>query len=56
MKKNKTFIIGFLLPCVVALVVMYLYPVARTVLMSFFGIESVTSGMSESHLTDLAII
>lgn len=47
MKKNKTFIIGFLLPCVVALVVMYLYPVARTVLMSFFGIESVTSGMSE---------
>lgn len=47
MKKNKTFIIGFLLPCIVALVVMYLYPVARTVLMSFFGIESVTSGMSE---------
>lgn len=47
MKKNKTFIIGFLLPCVVALVLMYLYPVARTVLMSFFGIESVTSGMSE---------
>lgn len=47
MKKNKTFIIGFLLPCVVALVVMYLYPVTRTVLMSFFGIESVTSSMSE---------
>ena len=46
-KKNKAFIIGFLLPCVAALVVMYLYPVARTVLMSFFGIESVTSGISE---------
>ncbi|MCI8518117.1 MAG: sugar ABC transporter permease [Hungatella sp.] len=47
MKKNKTFIIWFMLPCVLALVCMYLYPVLRTVMMSFFGIESVTAGMSE---------
>lgn len=47
MKKNKTFIIGFILPCVVALIVMYLYPVFRTVMMSFFEIESVTSSVSE---------
>lgn len=36
-----------MLPCVLALVCMYLYPVLRTVMMSFFGIESVTAGMSE---------
>ena len=47
MKKNKTFIIWFMLPCVLALVCMYLYPVIRTVIMSFFGIESVTASVSE---------
>ncbi len=46
MKKNKGMIVAFSLPLTLALVIMYLYPVARTVLMSFFKIESVTSGMS----------
>ena len=36
-----------MLPCVLALVCMYLYPVIRTVIMSFFGIESVTASVSE---------
>lgn len=36
-----------MLPCVLALVCMYLYPVARTVIMSFFGIESVTASVSD---------
>lgn len=47
MKKNKTMIVGFVLPCVIALVAMFLYPVVRTVVMSFFKVGSVTSGISE---------
>ena len=47
MKKNRSFITGFILPCLLALLIMYLYPVVRTVIMSFFGIESVTSSVSE---------
>ena len=47
MKKNRIFITGFILPCLLALLIMYLYPVVRTVIMSFFGIESVTSRVSE---------
>lgn len=47
MKKNKTMIVGFVLPCVIALVAMFLYPVVRTIIMSFFKVGSVTSGISE---------
>ncbi len=47
MKKNKGFIICFTLPCVLTLLIMYLYPVIRTVVMSFFGIESVTADFSD---------
>ena len=47
MKRKKSFIIAFILPCLLSLLIMYLYPVIRTVLMSFFGIESVTASMSE---------
>src|SRR5699024_8253482 len=47
MKKSKGFIIAFAAPVTLSLLIMYLYPVVRTVLMSFFGIESVTGSMSE---------
>ena len=43
MKKNKAMIIGFVTPCALTLLIMYLYPVARTIFMSFFAIESVTA-------------
>ncbi len=46
MKKNKSLIVCFILPCLLTLLIMYLYPVARTVMMSFFKIESVTADMS----------
>ena len=39
-------IICFILPCLLTLFIMYLYPVARTLIMSFFRIESVTSDVS----------
>lgn len=46
MKKNKGLIIAFSLPIIITLCVMYVYPVVRTVLMSFFKIESITAEMS----------
>lgn len=46
MKKNKGLIIAFSLPIVITLCVMYVYPVARTVMMSFFKIDSVTAEIS----------
>ena len=47
MKKSKGFIIAFAAPVTLSLLIMSLYPVVRTVLMSFFGIESVTGSMSD---------
>ena len=47
MKKNKTMIALFIAPTIVCLLLMYLYPIARTVIMSFFHVESVTAAVSE---------
>ena len=46
MKKNKGMIAWFIMPCLLTLLIMYLYPVIRTVLMSFFAIDSVTADAS----------
>ena len=54
MKKNRGFIIAFITPCALSLIIMYLYPVVRTVLMSFFGIESVTADVSEWSFNGVA--
>ncbi len=45
MKKSKSMIFLFILPCVISLLVMFVYPVCRTVIMSFFQVESLTSGI-----------
>ncbi len=47
MKKNKAMIALFILPCVISLLVMFVYPVCRTVLMSFFQVESLTASTSQ---------
>ena len=47
MKKNKAMIAGFVLPCTLSLLIMYLYPVIRTIIMSFFASDSVTASVSE---------
>ena len=47
MKKNKAMVAGFVLPCTLSLLIMYLYPVIRTIVMSFFAIDSVTASVSE---------
>lgn len=46
MKKSKTMITLFILPCVISLLLMFVYPVCRTVLMSFFQVESLTAPVS----------
>ena len=46
MKKSKSMIALFILPCALCLLLMFLYPVIRTVIMSFFRVESLTSSVS----------
>ncbi|MDD3360279.1 MAG: sugar ABC transporter permease [Hespellia sp.] len=45
MKKNKGMIILFLLPAVILFCLIFLYPIMRTLLMSFFKITGVTDSM-----------
>ena len=47
MRKRKSFIIAFVSPCVLAVLVMYLYPIIRTAIMTFFAIDSVTADVSK---------
>ena len=47
MRKNKAMIFWFCLPALLSLVIMFVYPVCRTVIMSFFQVESVTATVSE---------
>ncbi len=54
MRKNKSMIFWFCLPAVLSLLIMFVYPVCRTVLMSFFQVESVTSGVGEWRFNGLA--
>ena len=45
MKKNKGMIVVFLAPAVLIFLVVFLYPIIRTVMMSLYKIESVTDTM-----------
>ncbi|USF27989.1 Diacetylchitobiose uptake system permease protein NgcF [Firmicutes bacterium ASF500] len=47
MRKNKAMIFWFCLPALLSLMIMFVYPVCRTVLMSFFKVESLTSTMAD---------
>lgn len=47
LKQNKKMIVCFLTPALFFFVVMYLYPIIRTVIMSFFNVEGVSDPMSE---------
>lgn len=45
MKKNKGMIVGFLAPAVIIFLVVFLYPIIRTIIMSLYKIDSVTDTM-----------
>ncbi|MFI3202537.1 MAG: sugar ABC transporter permease [Eubacteriales bacterium] len=46
-KNNIGMIIGFLAPAVIIFLLIFLYPICRTIIMSFYNIESVTAPTSE---------
>lgn len=54
MKKNRGMIIGFITPAVLMFLVIFLYPIVRTVIMSFFKIESVTDTMDVWQFVGIA--
>lgn len=43
MKKNKTMIIAFITPAILTFCIMFLYPVIRTIFISFYSVSSVTA-------------
>lgn len=47
MKKNKTMIITFIAPAVIIFTIVFIYPIIRTLCMSFFKIEGVTDTISK---------
>ena len=54
MRKNKVLIACFIAPTIVTLALMYVYPVIRTVIMSFFEVSSLTSSVSTWSFNGLA--
>ena len=54
MRKNKVLIACFIAPTIVTLALMYVYPVIRTVIMSFFEVSSLTSSISVWSFNGLA--
>ena len=47
MKKNRGMIVTFLTPALIFFVLIFVYPIIRTVIMSFYRVESVTASPSE---------
>ena len=54
MKRNKGMIILFLTPAVFMFSVIFLYPIIRTVIMSFFKIDGITDPVARWQFTGLA--
>ncbi len=47
MKRNRTMFIVFLAPALILFCAVFVYPIFRTIIMSLFKVENITSGMSE---------
>jgi len=47
MKKNKTMIVCFLTPALLFFISIFVYPICRTLIMSFFKIEGITDSVSK---------
>lgn len=54
MRKNKVLIACFIAPTIITLALMYVYPVIRTAIMSFFEVSSLTSSVSTWSFNGLA--
>ena len=53
MKKNKAMIVTFLAPALFMFIAVFLYPICRTLVMSFFKIEGITDSVSKWQFTGL---
>lgn len=53
MKQSKTMVVVFLTPAVIIFGLVFIYPIARTTLMSLFSVENVTSSISQWKFTGL---
>lgn len=54
MKRNKGMLILFLTPAVLMFSVIFLYPIIRTIVMSFFKIDGITDSVSKWQFTGLS--
>ena len=54
MKKNSAMLIAFVSPAALFFIIIFLYPILRTLLMSFFRIEGVTDGFSKWQFVGFA--
>lgn len=54
MKKNKAMIITFLAPSVILFCFIFLYPICRTMIMSFFKIEGITDSVSKWQFSGIS--
>lgn len=54
MKRNKGMIIAFLTPALIFFVATFVYPIIRTVMMSFFKIDNVVDSISKWQFTGIA--
>lgn len=54
MKRNKGMIILFLSPAVLMFSIIFLYPIVRTIIMSFFKIDGITDPVARWQFTGLA--
>ena len=53
MRKSKSMMVCFMTAAVITLLFMYVYPIIRTIIMSFFNVESVTASTSTWSLAGL---
>ena len=49
MKRNNSMIVAFVVPAALLFVAIFVYPVIRTVFMSFFSIQEITDSFSSWH-------
>lgn len=54
MRKNRGMIIAFITPAVLMFCIIFLYPIIRTVIMSFFNIEGITDSFTEWKFVGLS--
>ena len=53
MKRDKKMMAAFLAPALILFSTVYIYPIIRTVLMSFFRVERASSALSDGGFSGL---